>query len=82
MMMPIMDGKALLIAIRDDPGLRSIPVVLASAARRQIVLPANEKLPEFSAFLRKPFQLDEFLSVVVELIGPGANPSHGEPPVT
>jgi CheY-like chemotaxis protein len=72
-MMPIMDGKALLTALREDAGLKSIPVVLASAARRQIVLPANETVPAFSAFLRKPFQLDEFLSVVVDLIGPGGS---------
>ena len=73
MMMPIMDGKALLKAMRDDPNLKSIPVVLASAALRQIVLPADERLPAFSAFLRKPLQLDEFLSLVVELIGAGGS---------
>jgi CheY-like chemotaxis protein len=73
MMMPLMDGKALLTAMRNDPSLNAIPVVLASAARRQIVLPANEELPKFSGFLRKPFQLDEFLTAVVDLVGPGGS---------
>jgi CheY-like chemotaxis protein len=74
LMMPLVDGKALLRAIRDTPDFKSIPVVLTSAARRQIVLPAEENLPEFSAFLRKPFQLDEFLGLVTKLIGPGGKP--------
>ena len=70
LMMPIMDGKALLRAIRTSPLLKATPVILASSARRQVALPAGEDLPAFSAFLRKPFSLDEFLGLVVELIGP------------
>ena len=62
LMMPIMDGKALLRAMRASPVLKATPVVLASSARRQVALPAGDDLPEFSAFLRKPFSLDEFLA--------------------
>ena len=56
----------LLRAIRASTVLKATPVILAGSARRQV----GEDLPEFSAFLRKPFSLDEFLSLVVELIGP------------
>ena len=70
-MMPLMDGKALLRAMRANPSLKAIPVILASSVRRQVALPDSADLPEFSAFLRKPFWLEEFLSLVVRLIGPG-----------
>jgi len=75
MMMPIMDGYALLHAMRASPVLKSIPVVLTSSARRQTVL-SRDALLEFSGFLHKPFKLDAFLDVVVKLIGPGER-SHG-----
>ncbi len=78
LMMPIMDGKALLQAIRANPALKEIPVVLASAARRQVVLPPGEDLPKFSAFLRKPFSLDEFLRLIVQLIGPSERAQPGQ----
>ena len=70
LMMPIMDGKTMLRAMRDDPALRSLPVILSSSARRQVAIPASEGLPEFSEFLRKPLDLDVFLELIVKLIGP------------
>jgi CheY-like chemotaxis protein len=69
MMMPIMDGYAMLGAMRARAALKSIPVVLTSAARRHNVLPGDSLL-EFSGFLRKPFKFDEFLDLVVRLTGP------------
>ena len=69
MMMPIMDGCALLHAMRASPALKSIPVILMSTVRRQVVL-SRDALLEFSGFLHKPFKLNEFLALVVKLIGP------------
>jgi len=71
MMMPIMDGYSMLHAIRATPALKAIPVVLTSSVSRQVVL-SRDALLEFAGFLRKPFKLDEFLGLVVKLIGPGA----------
>jgi CheY-like chemotaxis protein len=69
MMMPIMDGHALLHAMRANPALKSIPVILTSSVRRQTVL-SRDSLLEFSGFLQKPFKLDAFLGLIVKLIGP------------
>jgi CheY-like chemotaxis protein len=69
MMMPIMDGCALLHAMRASPALKSIPVILMSTVRRQVVL-SRDALLEFSGFLHKPFKFNEFLALVVTLIGP------------
>ncbi|WP_394821688.1 response regulator [Pendulispora albinea] len=74
-MMPIMDGKALLRFMRNEEALRAVPVVLVSAVRRQISLPATEDIPPFAAFLRKPFQLEKLLTIVASLIGPGEKKS-------
>jgi len=71
LMMPVMGGKELLVAMREDPELAAVPVILMSAARRQIAIPAAEELPVFSAFLRKPFLLKPLLELVVAEIGPG-----------
>jgi CheY-like chemotaxis protein len=71
MMMPIMDGYSLLHAVRANPALKSIPVILTSSMRRQAVL-SRDALLEFSGFLHKPFKLNEFLDLVVKLIGPGS----------
>ncbi len=71
LMMPLMSGKELLGEMRSDPNLASVPAILMSAARRQIAIPAGEDFPEFSTFLRKPFQLKPLMEAVVALIGPG-----------
>jgi len=70
-MMPIMDAKSLLRAMRQDEALKSIPVILISAVRRHVAIPSGDDAPEFSAFLRKPFQLEKLLSTVSSLIGAG-----------
>jgi CheY-like chemotaxis protein len=70
MMMPIMDGYSMLHAMRASPALKSIPVILTSSARKQVVL-SRDALLEFSGFLRKPYRLNELLDLVVKLMGPG-----------
>lgn len=57
-MMPRCSGNQLLKAIKEDKKLRSIPVILMSAARN------SEGPQEPDGFLKKPFDLDELLSLV------------------
>ena len=63
-MMPTLDGRAAYRAMRARPDLPAVPVVLMSAAV------GPERLdPTISAFLPKPFDLDDLLALVARLIG-------------
>lgn len=67
-MMPIMDGAAMARAVRDDPDLRDIPIIITSAvAEAQVRL----RFAGFNAFLRKPFRVHDLLELVRKLL-PGA----------
>jgi CheY-like chemotaxis protein len=61
MMMPLVDGRHVLEAIRNDRTLSSVPVVVMSAI-------AHEKPVGASAFLRKPFSLDTLFDAVHTLV--------------
>src|SRR5919197_5107636 len=73
-MMPRLSGLELCRALKSDDDLRSVPVILLSAA---LPLEANEA----SAFLAKPFELDEFESLVKRtlLSGKAAADEHSAP---
>jgi CheY-like chemotaxis protein len=62
MMMPLVDGRHVLEAIRNDEHLSSVPVVVMSAV-------AHEKPAGAAAFLRKPFSLDTLFDAVHTLVG-------------
>jgi CheY-like chemotaxis protein len=61
MMMPLVDGRHVLEAIRSDQNLSSVPVVVMSAI-------AHEKPAGAAAFLRKPFSLDTLFDAVHNLV--------------
>jgi CheY-like chemotaxis protein len=73
LMMPVMDGAALLRAMRGNPDFHAIPFVLMCA------LPENAvagMITGYDAFLRKPFKLAEITGLVDRLLikkpgGPG-----------
>lgn len=71
-MMPVMDGLELLRAIKTDPALAGIPVVIMSAGRPD---PAMVD-PPWDRFLPKPARLDVLLSVLKDLLegSSGASP--------
>jgi two-component system alkaline phosphatase synthesis response regulator PhoP len=66
-MMPIMDGRTLCKKLQAHPAYRSIPVVLMSAAYDSVS--RSDGKP--TAFLKKPFGLQELLTTVSDIIGEG-----------
>ncbi len=69
-MMPIMDGPQMLKAMRALPRYAQLPVVLISSAPKSIATHGfDHGVLFFSAFLRKPFSLQELLSVLTQILG-------------
>jgi two-component system, chemotaxis family, response regulator Rcp1 len=61
--LPRMDGKEVLQAIKGDPGLLKIPVLmLTTSAAEQDILDAYKH--HVNAYITKPIDLDEFVGVV------------------
>lgn len=67
-MMPGMDGLECLTALKADPGLRSIPVILMTARAQQADIDAGVAAGA-AAYLIKPFQLDNLLRTIQEAAG-------------
>jgi CheY-like chemotaxis protein len=61
-MMPIMDGPAMLKAMRKDPTYRAPPAVVMSSFPESTI--AEFAKGRYAAFLRKPFKLD----IVIDLV--------------
>ncbi len=64
-MMPGGDGREAYRHLRARADLPDVPVVMMSAAVQPDGLD-----PSIAAFLRKPFDLDDLLTLVTDLIGP------------
>jgi CheY-like chemotaxis protein len=60
LMMPEMDGWELTARVRQDPGLRDVPVVVMSAGGTALLATA----PMADAYLPKPIQLSQLLQVL------------------
>ena len=71
LMMPIMDGAAMLKIMRADKALRDIPVIIMSSLPEAAIGDAEKGL--YTAFLRKPFKL----GTVLELAGLVLDRGHG-----
>ncbi|HKD66200.1 MAG TPA: response regulator [Candidatus Binataceae bacterium] len=69
-MMPVMDGTALLQALRSDPDHCAIPVILTSALPEQTV---REKASGYNVFLRKPYKSEKLLEAIKSLLGSGTD---------
>jgi CheY-like chemotaxis protein len=69
-MMPIMDGPGMLRAMRADPALRAVPVVLMTSLDEAT---ARRECEGSAAFLRKPFRIELLLRTVAAVLG-GARP--------
>lgn len=60
-MMPLMDGAAMVTAMRADLSLRDIPVIMMSAAPEAAL---RKRLDGYEAFLRKPFRISALLDAI------------------
>jgi two-component system alkaline phosphatase synthesis response regulator PhoP len=65
-MMPGMDGPALVRAMQDDLRYASIPVIFMTAVPRSL----DAASCRYEAVIGKPFSVDDLLAVVARLIGP------------
>jgi CheY-like chemotaxis protein len=63
-MMPVMDGAALVKALRADPQLADVPVVIMSAIPEATVA---ERSPGYVAYVRKPFKIFALVDLVAQL---------------
>lgn len=61
--LPKKDGRQVLMAIKNDPKVRKIPViVMTSSAREEDILQAYDN--HANCYIRKPVDLDDFLKLV------------------
>jgi CheY-like chemotaxis protein len=66
-MMPLLDGPGVLAAMRVNPKLASVPIVLMSAMAESVV---RAHCDGYVAFLRKPFGFETLLGVVENILEP------------
>jgi len=64
LLMPVMNGYQFLAALRADPALASIPVLLMTGTTAR----ADAPHPAVDALLPKPFELEDLLGVVRRLV--------------
>ena len=70
-MMPLMDGAALVQAMRSNAEYRHIPVIMMSAAPEAAL---RKHLNGYAAFLRKPFRVPALLELIASIFdGPRAS---------
>lgn len=65
-MMPVMDGAALMTAMRADPQLADVPVVIMSSIPEATLA---ERALGYAAFVRKPFNIFAVVDLVAKLTG-------------
>jgi len=69
-MMPVMGGRELVRALAADPATAHLPVVMMSAAPREILFPNGPDVP-ITAFLPKPFAVGQLLRLLQRLLAQG-----------
>lgn len=65
LMLPRRSGQEVLAALDDDPALTGVPVLLLSARQRP---PELARASGALSFLAKPFDVDDLVRVVAELL--------------
>lgn len=67
-MMPVMDGLQAVTALKADPDLRHIPVILMTAKAQAQDVQAGLQAGA-AAYLVKPFPLDQLVKTIQEVLG-------------
>lgn len=65
LMMPVMDGAALIQALTTHPDLSGIPIILMSAVPEE---GASKRCSGYASFLRKPFKIMAVVDLVESLV--------------
>jgi CheY-like chemotaxis protein len=65
-MMPLLDGAGLGRAMKADPALQKIPIIMMSAVGESTV---RERFDGYTAFLRKPFRISVLIDAVRRVLG-------------
>ncbi|MBN8232642.1 hybrid sensor histidine kinase/response regulator [Corallococcus macrosporus] len=73
-MMPRMSGMELCSRLKQEPGLRDVPIILLSAVLQQ-------GSPDAAAFLNKPFEITDFETLIHDVLekAPAASPEPTTP---
>lgn len=66
-MMPVMDGLQTVKALKADPDLKEVPVILMTARAQGHDIQAGIKAGAV-AYLVKPFPLDQLISTIAEVL--------------
>ncbi len=69
-MMPLLDGPGVLLAMRSDPRLSGVPVIMMSSMPEASV---RGRCSGYVAFLRKPFVFEAVLTAVERVLGGAAS---------
>lgn len=64
-MMPVLDGHAVIAAMRADPKYCDIPVILTSATREATI---RNRSDGYQAFLSKPYKIEPLMQEVLRLL--------------
>ncbi len=69
LMMPMLTGTEMLSMMQSDPVLSQIPVILMSAAGSTPAAIAISGMPNYIGFLKKPFEMDALMLLIMLAIG-------------
>ena len=71
-MMPVANGRELVLALRAMPDFRSTPIVMMTSSLKSVALSdGNGGTLEVSAFLAKPASWEAILATVLSVLGRG-----------
>jgi CheY-like chemotaxis protein len=78
LMMPIADGRDLVLGLRSIPDFRSTPIVMMSATVKSVALADGRGgTLDLAAFIAKPTAWEKVLAAVVRAIGEGDKAERG-----